>query len=64
MGVPGLFSYLARKYPKIVEPVREPTEDEQSEVEHHNLYIGEHDNRLFKHRSKGVQITSLNTFKL
>ena len=43
MGVPGLFSYLARKYPKVVEPVSLPPveEDGERETPYNNLYIGE-----------------------
>ena len=43
MGVPGLFSYLARKYPKVVEPVSSPPAEEAGEHEtpYNNLYIGE-----------------------
>ena len=48
MGVPGLFSYLARKYPKIVEPVKERTDEDEGETEspYHNLYVGKSGKRL------------------
>lgn len=38
MGVPGLFSYLARKYPKVVEPAQD--EESDRDTPYHNLYIG------------------------
>lgn len=52
MGVPGLFSYLVRKYPKVVEPVSVPSgEYSERETPYNNLYIGKPSDPSFGRRS-------------